>query len=149
MIGSGSTRSVGEYVRQITLPALSLGLGMAAYVMRVTRSSVVEVLSEDYVRTARAKGLGSNAILYRHVLRNALLPIITIVALYLGILMGGAILTETVFNRPGVGKVLLLAIQNRDYVVVQSTLVLYALFVMVVNLFVDILYAVADPKIRT
>ena len=149
MVSSGSAPSLWEYLRQLALPALSLGLGMAAYVMRVTRGTAVEVLSEDYIRTARAKGLRPRVVLYRHALRNALIPIVTVVALYLSILIGGAVLTESVFNRPGVGKVLLGAIQNRDYIVVQSTLVMYAVFVMLINLLVDVLYATLDPVIRT
>jgi ABC-type dipeptide/oligopeptide/nickel transport system permease component len=148
MISSGTISSVGEYIRQLTLPALSLGLGMAAYVMRVTRATLIEILSEDYVRTAHAKGLARGTVLIRHALRNALVPIVTIVALYLGILIGGAVLTESVFNRPGVGKVLLGAIQNRDYVVVQSTLVMYAILVMAINVVVDVLYVVIDPAFR-
>lgn len=148
IISSGTVDSIGEYLRQLALPAASLGLGMAAYVMRVTRATVVEILSEDYVRTAHAKGLPGRTVLTRHALSNALVPIMTVVALYVGILFGGAVLTESVFNRPGVGKVLLGAIQNRDYVVVQSTLVLYAILVMILNLVVDLLYVVVDPAFR-
>ncbi len=148
IIASGTVGSIGEYARELVLPAASLGLGMAAYIMRVTRATLVEILSEDYVRTAHAKGLPGRLVLTRHALSNALVPIMTVVALYVGILFGGAVLTESVFNRPGVGKVLLGAIQNRDYVVVQSTLVLYAILVMVLNLVVDLLYIVVDPAFR-
>ena len=110
----------------LALPAVNLGLIMAAYVTRVTRSAMLEVLGEDYIRTARAKGVPSRAVVWRHALRNGLIPVVTVVGLYLGILIGNSVLTEIVFNRPGLGKLIVGALNQRDYTMLQGLMVIYA-----------------------
>ena len=144
-VGNGSWASL---LHHLVLPATTIGLSLAVLVMRLTRSSMLEVLSQDYVRTARAKGLAERAVVMAHALKNALLPIVTVVGLYLGQLLGGAILTETVFARQGVGKLLMDAIAARDYPQVQGTVLVVATAVILVNLAVDILYRYVDPRIR-
>jgi peptide/nickel transport system permease protein len=132
----------------LMLPALTLGTGMAAVLARMVRSSVLEVLGEDYVRTARAKGLSEGAVLWRHALRNAWLPVLTLLGLQLGGLLGGAVITETVFAWPGVGSLLVEAIQGRDYPVVQACVLLVSLAYVLVNTLTDLLYTWADPRVR-
>jgi ABC-type dipeptide/oligopeptide/nickel transport system permease component len=131
----------------LILPAATLGTGASAILARVTRSSMIEVLGEDYVRTARAKGLRENVVIVRHALKNALIPIITIVGLEFGGLLSGSVVTETVFAYPGLGQLLINAINNRDFPVVQGALLLFAVQFVLVNLAVDLLYARADPRI--
>lgn len=130
------------------LPALSLGLIQASFIMRMIRSSLLEVLQEDYVRTAHAKGVPPRRVSYHHALRNALVPVVTVYGLYIGTLLAGTVLTETVFNRPGMGRLLIGAIQQRDYNLVQGGLMLYAGVIVVINTLVDVLYGVIDPTIR-
>ncbi|MBO8141922.1 MAG: ABC transporter permease [Firmicutes bacterium] len=137
-----------ERLHATFLPALSLGLIQASFIMRMIRSSLLEVLQEDYIRTAHAKGAPPRRIHYRHALRNALVPVITVFGLYLGTLLAGTVLTETVFNRPGMGRLLVGAIQQRDYPLIQGGLMIYAAVIVVVNTAVDILYGLADPTIR-
>jgi peptide/nickel transport system permease protein len=137
-----------EWFQSLALPALNLGLIMAAYITRVTRSAMLEVLSEDYVRTARAKGVPWAAVVWRHALRNALIPVITIVGLYLGVLIGNSVLTEIVFNRPGLGKLIVGALAQRDYTMLQGMMVIYTLIVVVVNLLTDLAYGLADPRVK-
>jgi ABC-type dipeptide/oligopeptide/nickel transport system permease component len=132
----------------LILPAVTLGTGMAAVLARMVRSSVLEVLGEDYVRTARAKGLAPIAVLWRHALRNAWLPVLTLIGIQLGALLGGAVVTETVFAWPGLGSLLIEAIQTRDYPVVQAAVLLISLTYLVINTATDLLYIVADPRIR-
>jgi len=139
---------IGEWAASLALPALNLGLIMAAYITRVTRSAMLEVLSEDYVRTARAKGVPWRVVVWRHALRNALIPIITIVGLYLGVLIGNSVLTEIVFNRPGLGKLIVGALNQRDYTMLQGMMVIYTLIVIVVNLATDLAYGAADPRVK-
>ena len=131
----------------LILPALTLGTGLAAVLTRMVRSSVLEVLHEDYIRTARAKGLGPLAVLWRHALRNAWLPVLTLVGLQLGGLLGGAVITETVFAWPGVGSLLIDAIQGRDYPVVQGCVLLISLAYLLVNGLTELLYPWVDPRI--
>ncbi len=131
----------------LVLPALTLGTGLAAILARMVRASVLEVLGEDYVRTARAKGLAPAVVLWRHALRNAWLPILTLVGLQLGALLGGAVITETVFAWPGLGSLLVEAIQQRDYPVVQGCVLLISLSFVAVSLGTDLLYLWADPRI--
>ncbi|MFC3074639.1 ABC transporter permease [Shinella pollutisoli] len=145
---SARSGSVGAWFQSITLPALSLGLIMAAYITRVTRSAMLEVLSEDYVRTARAKGVRWPVVVRRHALRNALLPIITVVGLFLGIQIGNSVLTEIVFNRPGLGKLIVGALNQRDYTMLQGMMVIYTLIVVFVNMLTDIAYGLADPRVK-
>ncbi|MET3927013.1 ABC transporter permease subunit [Devosia sp. 2618] len=135
-------------VRHLILPAVVLGTIPLAVIARQTRSAMLEVLGEDYVRTARAKGLSPNRVINIHALRNAMIPVVTTIGLQVGMLMAGAILTETIFSWPGIGKWMIDSISKRDYVVVQSGLLLIALVVMAVNLIVDVLYAVINPRIR-
>lgn len=132
----------------LVLPALTLGTAMASILARMVRSTMLEVLSEDYIRTARAKGLSETRVVFRHGLRNALLPVITLLGLQLGTLLGGAVITETVFSWPGVGQLTIEAIQKRDYPVVQACILLISLSYVVVNILTDIVYAWADPRIR-
>jgi peptide/nickel transport system permease protein len=132
----------------LALPALTLGTASAAAVARLTRSSVLEIIRQDYVRAARAKGLAERAVVARHVLKNALNPILTVIGVQVGYLLGGAILTETVFSWPGLGSMMVRAIQARDYPLVQGGVLLIATTFVLVNLVVDLLYAVFDPRIR-
>lgn len=140
--------SVGEYLQKLVLPALSLGLVQAAYVTRLTRSTMIEALSQDYVRTAFAKGLTPYEVFFKHALRNVLVIVITAMGVYTGTILGGAILTETVFNRPGLGKLLIGAIAQRDYNLIQSGLIVFALIIVLVNLLVDLSYGLLDPRVK-
>lgn len=142
------TGSMAEHLYKLLLPALSLGLIQASYVTRLTRSSMLEALNEDYVRTAFAKGLRPKTVYFRHVLKNIMIPVVTAIGLYTGTILGGAILTETVFNRPGMGKLLVGAINQRDYTTIQSGLMVFAFIVVVVNLIVDLTYSFFDPKVK-
>jgi ABC-type dipeptide/oligopeptide/nickel transport system permease component len=132
----------------LILPAVTLGTASAAALARLTRSSVLEIIRQDYVRSARAKGLGERVVVGRHVLKNAVNPIITVLGIQVGYLLGGAILTETVFSWPGLGSMMVRAIQARDYPLVQGGVLLIATTFVLVNLLVDLLYAVFDPRIR-
>ena len=145
---SARSGSLQAWYQSITLPAVSLGLITAAYITRVTRSAMLEVLSEDYVRTARAKGVPWRVVVWRHSLRNALIPIITVVGLYLGILIGNSVLTEIVFSRPGLGKLLIGALNQRDYPMLQGMMVIYTLVVVLVNLMTDLAYGFVDPRVK-
>ena len=145
---SARTGSVGAWFQSITLPAVNLGLITAAYITRVTRSAMLDVLAEDYVRTARAKGVPWQAVVWRHALRNALIPVITVIGLYLGILIGNSVLTEIVFSRPGLGKLIVGALNQRDYTMLQGMMVIYTLLVVLVNLLTDLAYGVADPRVK-
>lgn len=145
---SARSGSALAWYQSITLPAISLGLISAAYVTRVTRSAMLEVMSEDYVRTARAKGVPWRVVIWRHTLRNALIPIITVVGLYLGILIGNSVLTEIVFSRPGLGKLLIGALNQRDYPMLQGMMVIYTLILVLVNLLTDLVYGFADPRVK-
>jgi peptide/nickel transport system permease protein len=137
-----------DVVRHLILPSIALGSIPLAIITRITRASVIEVVNEDYVRTARSKGLKEKTVDNRHIMRNAWLPVTTVVGLQAGALLGGAVLTETVFVWNGVGRWVVDAIQNRDYPIVQSTILIFALIFLVVNLLVDIGYALLNPKIR-
>jgi peptide/nickel transport system permease protein len=148
MIGVGDTSSWTSLLHHLVLPAMTIGISMAVLIMRLTRASMLEVLSQDYVRTARAKGLAEGPVVMVHALKNALLPIVTVVGLYMGQLLGGAILTETVFARQGVGKLLMDAITARDYPQVQGTVLIFATAVILVNLVVDAIYKLVDPRIN-
>jgi len=140
--------SVSDVIWHLVLPAVTLGTASAAALARLTRSSVLEIIRQDYVRSARAKGLAERAVIARHVLKNAINPIITVLGVQVGFLLGGAILTETVFSWPGLGSMMVRAIQARDYPLVQGGVLLIATTFVVVNLAVDLLYAIFDPRIR-
>src|SRR3990170_2662738 len=132
----------------LILPAVTLGAASAAIIARMTRSAMLEVMRQDYVRTARAKGVAEPSVIGRHALRNALIPVVTVVGLQLGTLLGGAVLTESVFAWPGVGRLLVDAVLARDYPIVQGTVLLIATTFVLLNVLVDVLYAVLDPRIR-
>lgn len=132
----------------LILPAIAIGVHLMAMLARMTRSSMIEVLDEDYVRTARAKGLPERSVLFKHALRNALLPVITVAGLQFGSLLSGAIIVEKVFARPGLGTTLLTAINERNYPVVQGTVLVIAVIYVVVNTLVDLAYGLVDPRIR-
>jgi len=137
-----------ENANSIVLPALTLGFGLAAILTRMTRASLLEVLNEDFVRTARAKGLSEQTVILRHALRAALLPIITVLGLQLGSLLAGAVITETVFGWDGVGRLLVESIEKRDYPVTQACVLVIALSYVLINLATDLLYARLDPRLR-
>jgi ABC-type dipeptide/oligopeptide/nickel transport system permease component len=133
--------------RHLILPAFTLSLPSIAMIARMTRSSLLEVLQEDYVRTARAKGLSKRAVILRHALRNALIPLVTLSGLQMGQLMGGAILTETVFAWPGLGRLMVRAIFARDYILLQGAVLVFALAFVLINLIVDVSYSFLDPRV--
>ena len=135
-------------IMHLILPAIVLGTIPLAVIARMTRSSMLEVLKEDYIRTARAKGLASTRIIVVHALRNALIPVITVIGLQVGTLLAGAVLTETIFSWPGIGKWLIDSISRRDYPVVQAGILIVATIIIVVNLIVDVLYGVVNPRVR-
>jgi peptide/nickel transport system permease protein len=137
-----------DSAKHMILPAIALGTIPMAIIARMTRSSLLEVLGQDYTRTARAKGLGERAVLLRHALRNAMLPVITIIGLSLGFLLSGAVLTETIFGFSGMGRALYDGITSRDYAVIQGFTLVVAVIFLVINLIVDILYGFLDPRIR-
>jgi peptide/nickel transport system permease protein len=145
---SGNWKILGDALRHLILPSVAVGTIPMSIIARMTRSSLLDVLGLDYIRATRAKGLRERLVIFRHALRNAMLPIITIVGLQLGTLLGGAVLTETVFGLPGVGTFLVASIFARDYSVVQAFTVIIALIFVTVNLIVDMSYAYLDPRIR-
>ncbi len=135
-------------LRHLILPCLALGIGLAASISRMTRSTMLDVLSQDYIRTARAKGLSERVTVFGHALKNAMLPTITVIGLQLGFLLGGAVVIEELFSYPGIGQLLIFAISNRDYPLVQSVVLVFASVFVMINLLVDISYAYFDPRIR-
>jgi len=134
--------------RYMVLPALSLGFNQSALIARISRSCMLEALHQDYVRTARAKGLSQRAVVYGHAFRNALVPVVTVVGITMAILIGGAVVTEIVFNIPGLGRLIISAILRRDYPVVQGVVLITAAAYVMINLTIDLLYAFIDPRIR-
>ena len=132
----------------LTLPAVSVGLVQAGFIARITRSSMLDVIGEDFIRTARAKGLPSSVVILRHALKNALIPVLTVIGITFAVLMGGAIAIETVFNIPGIGRLLVNAVARRDYPVIQGVVLFMALTFVFINLFVDILYGLIDPRVK-
>lgn len=145
---TGDSSAFIDVVKHLILPAIALGTIPLAIIARITRSSVLDVMSEDYVRTARSKGLDPRVVDRRHILKNAMLPVVTVIGLQTGLLLTGAVLTETVFAWPGVGRWMLEAIQRRDYAVIQGGILFFAVLVVIVNLIVDISYAFLNPRIR-
>jgi len=134
-------------LRHLVLPSVTLALPSIAILARMTRASLLEVLQEDYVRTARSKGMSRGSMLYKHALRNALIPVITALGLQLGQMLGGAVLTETVFSWPGLGRLTVFAIFNRDFVLVQGVVLVLATIYVTVNLLVDLSYGLFDPRV--
>lgn len=142
----GTTQEYGPGA--LVLPSVALGSGFAALLMRMIRSNMIEALAEDHIRTARAKGLSERVVQYRHALKNTLIPVVTVVGLQFGILLGGAVLTETVFNMPGLGRLLIESINSRDYPIIQGCVLVVSFFFVVTNLLVDLSYGFIDPRIR-
>jgi len=139
--------AVGDVLHHLTLPALALGFTLAATVSRLSRSAMLEVISQDYIRTARAKGQVERAVIYKHAFRNMMVPLLTIIGLFVAVALTGTVLTETVFTRPGLGKMLVDAIGARDYPLAQGAITVFTMIIIFVNLTVDMLYAVVDPRI--
>jgi peptide/nickel transport system permease protein len=139
--------AVGDVLWHLALPALALGFTLAATVSRLSRSAMLEVISQDYIRTARSKGQSERAVVYKHALRNMMVPLLTIIGLFVAIALTGTVLTETVFTRPGLGKMLVDAIGARDYPLAQGAITVFTMIIITVNLVVDMLYAVVDPRI--
>ncbi|MEZ4503286.1 MAG: ABC transporter permease [Dehalococcoidia bacterium] len=144
----GITEDPVAHLKIVILPALVLAIGLAATLMRLTRTTMLEVLRQDYIRTAHAKGLGQFPVILKHALKNALIPVVTLLGLQIAFLIGGSVIIESVFAIPGVGRLLISAIGNRDYPVVQGVVVIIGLFVMFTNLVIDVSYAWLDPRIR-
>ncbi len=148
VIGGGDLSDPWSRLHHLALPALSVGLTQMAYITRVTRSAFLEVINAEYVQTARAKGLREYLVMYKHALRNALIPVISVVGIYVGILIGSSILVTIVFNRPGLGKLMVGAINTHDYTMLQAIMALYAGIIVIVNLLTDLAYGIVDPRIR-
>ena len=142
------TENLAENLRQMYVPAIILGIGLAGPVMRLTRGEMLEVLRQDYVRTARAKGLKENAVIVRHAMRNALIPVLTLIGLSASILIGGSVIMESIFSLPGMGFRMLVALSDRDIPVVMGIMVVISIVVVVANLVIDIAYSLVDPRIR-
>ncbi len=142
------TEDLGRNLRTIVMPAFVLGVVLAAVVMRQLRSSMVEVLAADFVRTAQAKGLAARAVLVRHALRNAVIPVVTVMGIQMGTLLGGAVITETIFAVPGLGQLAVNAIYTRDYPMLEGVVMTSALAILLINLLVDVVYSLIDPRIK-
>jgi peptide/nickel transport system permease protein len=140
--------ALAERLRHLVLPAAVLGLLNSTLVLRFTRAAMMEVMTEDYIRTARSKGLGETVVVLKHALRNALVPIVTVIGLTVALMIGGAVVTETVFGLPGVGSLVVNAVMRRDYPVIQGALLVVAGLYVLINFLVDLLYAVVDPRVR-
>jgi len=145
---TGNFAAFWSALKHLFMPAVTLGTSLAAIVTRITRSSILEVMRQDYITTARAKGLSERAVIWRHILRNAMITIITILGLQLGALLNGSVITETVFSFPGIGDLLIQAISLRDYKLAQGLIFFFAMLYFVVNLLIDILYMLIDPRIK-
>ncbi len=146
--GAGTPGDLPSFLAHLILPAVTLGLSLAAILTRMIRTATLEELGQDYVRTARAKGLSETAVVLRHVLPNALLPVVTVLGLQFGSLLAGAIVTETIFSLPGIGRLTLSAISNRDYALVQGSLLAVGLTYVAVNMLTDLAYTVINPRVR-
>jgi peptide/nickel transport system permease protein len=145
---AGQFGAFWDGLRHLVLPSFTLATIPMAIVARITRSSMLEVLNRDYVRTARAKGLGETVVILRHALRNAFLPVVTVLGLNLGLLLGGAVLTETIFSWPGLGRYVVDSLMGRDYAAVQGCILIFAVLMTLINLAVDMIYVLLDPRIR-
>jgi peptide/nickel transport system permease protein len=147
-VSGAGTGDVGEFLLHLLLPSLTLALGLAAILTRMVRTAMLEELGQDYIRTARAKGLTERQVVYGHALRNALIPVLTVMGLQFGNLLAGAIVTETIFSWPGIGRLTLSAISNRDYALVQGCILAVGMTYVGVNLLTDVAYAVVNPRMR-
>ena len=132
----------------MVMPVLTLGLSPVATVTRITRSSMLDVVRQDYIRTARAKGLSERQVIWKHALKNALIPVITVVGMQIGMIMAGSVVVEAIFNIPGLGSLMMTAINNKDYPVIQGSVLFISLFVSLMNLLVDLIYGFVDPRIK-
>ncbi len=139
---------VGPWIERLVLPSIALGLAYVALIARITRTAMLDVLAEDYIRTAKAKGVATRPMLLKHALKNAGVPIITVIGIGVALLIGGVVITETVFNIPGVGRLLVDAISKRDYPIIQGVILLFSGVYVVVNLMIDLTYTFLDPRIR-
>ncbi|MCK4500399.1 ABC transporter permease, partial [Candidatus Babeliales bacterium] len=140
--------SITGWIMHLFLPALALGFNHSGLIARITRSSMLEVLSADYIRTVRSKGLAEKDVVFKHALKNSMIPIVTVIGLSFTALLGGALIIETVFAMPGLGRLMLSSVQGRDYPVVQGTLIIFAIICVIMNLFIDIIYLYLDPRIK-
>jgi peptide/nickel transport system permease protein len=138
----------GPWIERLVLPSIALGLAYVALIARITRTSMLEVLAEDYIRTARAKGVANHSMLLKHALKNAGVPIVTVIGIGVALLIGGVVITETVFNIPGVGRLVVDAISKRDYPIIQGVILIFSGVYVLVNLLVDMSYTLLDPRIR-
>ncbi len=148
VISEGNLSDPLDRLRHLALPALAGSFSVAAFTTRATRSSLLEALGEDFIRTARAKGLPGHVVLFRHAFRNALIPVVTVVGLYLGLVIGNSVLIEIVFNRPGLGKLIVEALTQRDYAMLQGLIITYAFFIVIANLLTDLAYGLMDPRVK-
>lgn len=148
VMGVGENGVFCDRMRHLILPSCTLGLLMMSYMTRITRSSMLDILGSDYVRTAHAKGLRRQKVIYKHAFKNASLPIVTVLGMYAGILIGSSVMTEIIFNRPGLGSLIVGAMLNRDYITVTSVMTIYAAIVILINLITDLSYGLIDPRIR-
>lgn len=148
VISEGNLSDPLDRLRHLALPAIAGSFSVAAFTTRATRSSLLEALGEDFIRTARAKGLPARIVLYRHAFRNALIPVVTVVGLYLGLVIGNSVLIEIVFNRPGLGKLIVDSLTQRDYAMLQGLIITYAFFIIIANLLTDLTYGLMDPRIK-
>jgi ABC-type dipeptide/oligopeptide/nickel transport system permease component len=148
VVGGGDIHNFADNLHHLVLPGLTLGLIMTAYVARMTRSSVLNALNEDYVRTAGAKGLTERKVIFKHLLRNALLTITALIGIYSIVLIGGSVMVEIVFSRPGLGKMMIGALKQRDYTTLQAVMITFASFVVLINLITDLTYGLIDPRVR-
>lgn len=148
IFGAGQPGNALSLAHHVALPAIAIGARSAALIARMTRSALLEVLHQDFIRTARAKGVPGRGVVLRHALRNALIPILTIVGLDIAYLLGGAVVIETVFARPGLGKLIVDAIYSRDYPVVQGAILVFATGILLINVLVDVAYTIVDPRVR-
>ena len=147
-IGGGSFSNFGDLMAHTIMPAVALSAGLHAFLTRMTRTSLLTVLNEDYIRTARSKGLADRVVTYKHALRNAMLPVIAIMGVNLGSVVGGAVIIETVFARPGIGMLLVNSVTGRDYVQVQACVIILAISFVLINLLTDLTYGLVDPRIQ-
>jgi ABC-type dipeptide/oligopeptide/nickel transport system permease component len=148
VMGVGEEGDVADRLRHLILPSCTLGLLMMSYLTRITRSSVLDVLGSDYIRTAHAKGLKQKKVIFKHAFKNASVPIVTVLGMYVGILIGSSVMTEIVFSRPGLGSLIVGSMLNRDYITVTSIMTIYAAMVILINLVTDLSYGLIDPRIR-
>ena len=148
IVGAGKPGNPADILYHLFLPGLTMGLIMAAYVTRMTRSVMLNVLHEDYIRTARAKGVKEMVVIFKHALKNTMVPVVSIIGVYSIVLIGGSIMVEIIFSRPGLGKMMVGAMMQRDYITMQSTMAVYSIFVVVLNLITDLTYGFVDPRIK-